>query len=264
MARTHITRDNTGTGHATAGLKSYGNMLDPQRVEDIHNKLDEHDLALDAVEPVQSPTASIELISAAGALDPTITKTRLTVSGTMALTLANGTTDGQEKTIECVSAASTPLATLTVATMDTAGGGANATFVFTAAFQKIRLQWNAALAAWHMVEKVRAGQQAVVVGTTVLTGLSLAAEYALSVTGTVSSTTTKAVPSGQVPGERIHIMTPTAASTPVGNINIAGTTIATGVAATNLAGINATSCTADFIWDGAAWQNVALATATYS
>ena len=109
------------------------------------------------------------------------------------------------------------------------------------------------------------GNTAVFVGTTVLTGFNMNQVYALSVTGTVTSTGTKAIPAGCVPGEQIHVLTPTAASTPSGTINIAGTTVATGAAATALSGINATSVQAQFAWDPTnSWQNLSVTTATYS
>ncbi len=92
------------------------------------------------------------------------------------------------------------------------------------------------------------------VGTTVLTGLNLAHNYALSVTGTVSSTTTKSLPNGNAVGEQCVISNPTAASTPVGNINFTGTSLL-GVAATDLQAIGATTDTAILQWSGAGgWQ----------
>jgi len=137
--------------------------------------------------------------------------------------------------------------------------------VFNTVGQRLVLKWNATNAAWHAVAKVRAGSLLVVVGTTVLTGQNMVAVYNLSVTGTVSSTGANAIPSGHVSGEQIHIGTSVAATIPVGNINIAGTTVATLVAATNLAAINATSCEASFMWDKTnSWQNLKLTTATYS
>jgi hypothetical protein len=236
-------------------------MLDPQRVEDIMNKLDEHDLAIDAVSPAQSPAAATETVTS-GNLSATAAYSRLSVTGAQAYTLPNGTADGQMKTIECTVAATIPVGTLTITT---AAGSEPTVHVFNSVGQRLVLQWNGS--GWHHLEKRRTGALSVVVGTTVLTGLDMNAEYQLSVTGTVSSTGNKAIPNGCVPGEEIHVSTPTAATIPNGNINIAGTTIATAVAATNLAGINATSCTAHFVWDQGgtnSWQNTALTTATYS
>lgn len=203
-------------------------------------------------------------------IDLTVYRSKLVVSGTMALTLPNGLFDGQEKLIICESAASTPACTLTVTTPETQAG-----FVTTAAVQfdtpgqAILYQWTISVAvpagAWRALRVWRAGTLSVVVGTTVLTTNVLTYNYALSVTGTVSSTTTKGIPNGQTPGERIHITTPTAASIPVGNIAITGTTVATGAAATSFAAINATTAEGSFVWDPTnSWQCEKLTTATFS
>lgn len=196
-------------------------------------------------------------------------RSRLVVSGTMAFTLPNGVSEGQRKLIICESAASTPVCTLTVTTPDTTTGyAASSTVVFDTPGQAIEYIWTTppgGTSAWRVKQVWRAGVKAVVVGTTVLTGCVLYNVYALSVTGTVSSTTTKGIPNGQCAGEQIHITTPTASTIPVGNISIAGTTIATGAAATSLAAINATTVQASFMWDPTAnWQNLSLTTATYS
>ena len=197
----------------------------------------------------------VDSVSAAGALDVTKYITELTVSGTKAYTLAAPTTAGQRKRIVCISAASTPLGTVTISSPETATGLAcSSTFTFTDVGQAIDLvASNATTPLWRCVRVQRAGVQAVVVGTTVLTGLNLAANYALSVTGTVSSTTTKGIPNGSSPGEWIIVSNPTAASTPIGNIT--GTYLSIlGVAATDLQAIGATTDTATLMWTGAAWQ----------
>ena len=211
-----------------------------------------------------------QVTATATTLSVLVYESRLVVSGTMTCTLPNGLFDGQRKLVRCESATSTPVMTMTVTTPETqAGYVAAAAVQFDTAGQAIEYQWHVSVAsatgAWRPIRVVRAGILSVVVGTTVLTTNVLTQIYALSVTGTVSSTTTKGIPNGQVPGEVIHVATPTAASIPVGNISITGTTIATGAAATSLAGINATTSQASFIWDTTNnWQNTALTTATYS
>lgn len=202
-------------------------------------------------------------------LNLTVMRTNLKISGTMTGTLPNGTFEGQRKIITVDSAATSPAFTLTITTADaTTGHVTAASVLFDTAGQEIEYVWttpSGGTAAWRAVRVVRAGVLAVVVGTTVLTTNVLSAVYALSVTGTVHSTTTKGIPNGQVAGEVIHITTPTAASIPLGDISITGTTVATGAAATSFAAINATSCEATFVWDPtASWQNVKLTTATFS
>lgn len=179
--------------------------------------------------------------------------TELTVSGTKAFTLAAPEFAGQRKTVRCVAATSTPLGTLTVASPDdVAGFVCSSTFTFTAVGQEVEFE-GTALLKWRAIRVKRAGQQAVVVGTTVLTGLNLAQNYQLSVTGTVVSATTKGIPNGSAPGEICILSNPTAASTPVGSIT--GTYLnILGAAATDLQAIGATTDTAVLQWNGSAWQ----------
>lgn len=163
----------------------------------------------------------IDAVSAAGALSLEKYVTELTVSGTKAYTLAAPTVAGQRKRIVCVSAASTPLGTVTISSPDTTAGFVCATtFTFTDVGQAIELYATSGL-LWRATRVQRAGGAAdnVVVGTTVLTGLNLWLRYCLSVTGTVSSTGANALPNGSAVGERIIITNSTAASTPVGSID---------------------------------------------
>jgi hypothetical protein len=165
--------------------------------------------------------AGVDSVSAAGALSLTSYITELTVSGTKAYTLAAPTQIGQKKRIVCVSAASTPLGTVTIASPDTtAGFVCSSTFTFTDVGQAIELTATSGL-LWRATRVQRAGgaADAVVVGTTVLTGLNLWLRYCLSVTGTVSSTGTKALPNGSCVGERCIVTNSTAASIPVGSID---------------------------------------------
>lgn len=175
--------------------------------------------ALDALR--QQVGCGVDAVSASGALDANKFVTELTVSGTKAYTLAAPTVAGQRKLIRCVSAASTPLGTLTVSSPDTTTGFVCAsTFLFDTVGQEVELQATSGL-LWRAVRIKREGGlvDAVVVGTTVLTGVNLWRRYCLSVTGTVSSTSTKALPDGSAVGERIIVTCSTAASIPVGSID---------------------------------------------
>jgi hypothetical protein len=69
------------------------------------------------------------------------------------------------------------------------------------------------------VQRAGGAADAVVVGTTVLTGLNLWVRYCLSVTGTVSSTGANALPNGSAVGERCIITCSTAALSPIGSID---------------------------------------------
>lgn len=163
----------------------------------------------------------VESISAAGALSLGIYVTELTVSATKAYTLAAPTFAGQRKRIVCVAATSTPLGTVTISSPDdTTGFVCSSTFTFTDVGQAIELVATSAL-KWRCVRVQRVGGavDAVVVGTTVLTGLNLWLRYCCSVTGTVSSTGTKGLPNGSAVGERCIVTCSTAASIPVGSID---------------------------------------------
>lgn len=162
----------------------------------------------------------IDSVSAAGALALDKFTTELTVSGTKAYTLAAPTVAGQRKRIVCISAASTPLGTVTISSPDdTAGFVCASAFTFTDVGQAIELVATSGL-KWRATRVQRTGgaADAVVIGTTVLTGLNLWLRYCCSVTATVTSTTTKGLPNGSAIGERCIVTCSTAASTPVGSI----------------------------------------------
>ncbi len=205
-----------------------------------------------------------ESITTSTALNLSIPTSFLTVADTLAFTLAAGTTVGQRKYVECVAVSGTPLGTLTLADAD---GTEPLTHVFTAVGQRLDLEWRST--GWKVIGKRRSGRQAVVVGTTVLTGYDMCTAYDLSVTGTVHSTSTKGIPNGQIAGERIHIDVLTAAITATGDIDITAKSTV-GVACTNWGstgtslGSAGTATTAVFTgyWDGSAWQAEVVTTAT--
>jgi len=214
--------------------------------------LNEHAAALDTIGAPSTGTP-VEIITS-GAATLTTLFTQLSTTGTKAYSLADGTVTGQEHIFEEITAASTPIGTLTVATMDTAGGGVNATFVFNAKGQRLHLQWTGS--AWHIVRLTPAGRTTVVVGTTTTTGMVMNRAWDLSVTGTVHGTLTHALPNGRFPGQQLHIDVTTAAILPVGDLAGAYKTAA-GAAATSYANITDTTTTLDLFWDGgAAWQAV--------
>lgn len=207
----------------------------------------------------------VEAVASAGALSLGAYLSELTVSGTMAFTLAAPTFAGQRKLIRCVAATSIPLATLTISSPDTTTGFVCATtFQFDTVGQEIELRATAGL-KWRCERVKRAGGAAngVVVGTTVLTGINLWATYYCSVTGTVSSTTTKGIPNGSAVGEVCQVSVSTAASIPSGTISIAGLTNA-GAAATTLGTMAATTNYATLQWDGSAWRVIGNTTLVLS
>jgi hypothetical protein len=200
-----------------------------------------------------------------GAVSLTTDNTYLSVTATVAFTLANGAFPGQRKRIECSVAASTPLGTLTIATPETTAGQiCSATFLFDTVGQAIELLWTGT--KWRATRVERAGSSGangVVVGTTVLTGKNMWAHYSLSVTGTVASTTTKGIPDGSAVGEMIQVGCATAASTPSGTIALTALTTL-GAAGTTLGTFNGTTCYATLRWNGTAWQLVGNTTVVLS
>lgn len=203
-----------------------------------------------------------DTIAAAGAISLTTFHTKLTVSGTMAFTLANGTVAGQRKRISCESAASTPAATLTIATPDaTVGYVCPSTFFFDTAGQAVELLWNGS--AWRCVKVERAGTSGVlVVGTTVIQAGNLWGFLNFSVTATVDSQGTKGIANGSAVGELLSIGTSVAATTPVGTIACTCRDMAGNVATTGAGkGVKLNSATtlengATLRWDGQIWQVV--------
>jgi hypothetical protein len=206
----------------------------------------------------------VESISAAGALTALgIFITELSVDGTKAYTLAAPTFAGQRKLIRCVAATNTPLGTVTISAPDTTTGFVcSSTFTFTAVGQAIELRATTGL-KWRCERVFRSGAQLATVNVTVLTGLNLAANYNLSVTGTVTSAGTKGIPDGSAVGEVIQVGCSTAASIPSGTIAITGR-LPTGAAATTLGTYNATTVWASLMWDGSAWEQLGGVTAVLS
>jgi hypothetical protein len=204
------------------------------------------------VEALNMGTAVDAKSSGALALDRLLSE--ITVSGTKAFTLAAPTAAGQRKIVRCVSASGSPVGTLTVSSPDdTAGFVCAASFCFTAAGQEIELEASSAL-KWRCVRKKRVGSKTLVIGTTVTTGIcDMEAQILTSTTGTVASTTTKALPNGSAIGERIDICEITAATTPHGDLG--GTFVDhAGAAKTALDDFTAAKDGGSFVWNGTAWQ----------
>ncbi len=206
-----------------------------------------------------------EAVSAAGALSISTPITELSVSGTKAYTLAAfpASYAGFEKTVTCVSAASTPLGTLTVSSPDnTAGFVCPATFCFTAVGQSITFRWTGS--KWRCIRKVRTGVTALVIGTTVTTGIADMTHIDVAVTGTVASTTTKALPNGAAVGEIVSITCSTAATTPHGDLGGTYQTKAGAATGTLLDDFTLVTDNALLQWTGVAWKPLTLAGTTLS
>lgn len=201
-----------------------------------------------------------------GAVSLTTATTNLSVTGTVAFTLPNGTTAGQRKRVVCTVAASTPAGTLTVTTPDdTSGFVCAATFFFDTVGQEVVFEWTGS--KWRAITVKRAGSSGangVVVGTTDIQVKNMWAHYSLSVTGTVASTTAaRSIPNGSAIGEMIQVGCATAASIPSGTIGITGLSTL-GAAATILGTFAATTNHATLLWNGTRWQLVGNTTVVLS
>lgn len=208
---------------------------------------------IDALTADLAAGENFDAVVAPGALSLTRVVTELSVDSTDAFTIAAPTRTGQRKIIRCVAAANTPAGTLTVSSPDdTTGFVCPATFFFDAVGQEIELEATPAL-KWRCVRKKRVGTKTLVIGTTVTTGIcDMSALVLCSVTATVASTTTKALPNGAAIGERVQITCSVADSTPHGDLG--GTFLDhLGAAKTALDDFTAIKDGGTFVWTGAAW-----------
>lgn len=99
-------------------------------------KIDEHDLALDAV----CDSVGNEDISAAGAVSLLCFLTTLTIANTVAYTLAAGTKVGQRKMIRVKAVSGSPAGTVTGTFVN--GATAATSLAFNAAEDTVMLVWN--------------------------------------------------------------------------------------------------------------------------
>lgn len=193
-----------------------------------------------------------EAISAAGALDPDNYLTELTVSGTKAYTLANGTYVGQRKAIECVSAASTPLGTVTIATMS--GSRTDVAYVFSTAGARLELEWTSG--GWRETLVRPAGRDVPAAASTLNPLIAL---HDIAIDGTDDWV----LPSGTCPGQRQSFKVSAAANTPVGTIS--GLFYDEDGSADGVdINLDAAADMATVVWDGARWDPIQLVSATIS
>lgn len=192
-----------------------------------------------------------EAVSAAGAVDPDVYLTELTVSGTKAYTLADGTYVGQRKAIECVSAASTPLGTVTIASMS--GSRDDVAYVFSTAGARLEIEWTSG--GWRETLVRAAGADTPAAASTLNV---LVANHIVSLTDTMDWV----LPDGTCPGQRQTVLVSANSGTPVGTISGSFYDNADGSADGTDVSFNAAGDMAVLEWDGAAWMPIALVSAT--
>lgn len=193
-----------------------------------------------------------EAISAAGALDPDVYLTELSVTGTKAYTLADGTYAGQRKAILCVAAASTPAGTVTIATMS--GSRTNVAYVFGAVGQRLELEWTSG--GWREREVRAAGRDVPAAASTIN---PLFAFHDIAISGTQDWI----LPSGTCVGQIQTFAVSSAAAIPAGTIS--GLFYDEDGSADGVdINFNAVADMATVQWDGARWIPLQLVSATIS
>lgn len=191
-----------------------------------------------------------EAVAAAAALHP-YGLTELTVSGTKAYTLANGTYVGQKKQIECVAASSTPLGTVTIATMT--GSRTNVAYVFSTVGARLELEWTAT--GWRETLLRAAGADAPAAASTLNV---LVLNHVIAITDTMDWV----LPNGTVPGQRQTITVSANSGSPVGTISGLFYDNADGSADGTDVSLNAAGDFTVLEWDGARWMPFSLVSAT--
>ncbi len=184
-----------------------------------------------------------------GALNPDIAESYLSVTSTVAFTLADGTRIGQRKRIEVTVAATSPAGTLTI---NDAYASQPTAWVFTEVGQMIEIEWTAT--GWRLLTLRAAGIDAPA-GATTLNMLV----YLHNVT--IADTLDWILPSGVVPGQMQSIKVAATSGSPAGTIS--GLFYTTAGAATGVdVVINAASDAALLVWNGARWVPEVLTSAT--
>lgn len=186
-----------------------------------------------------------ETLTTGGAASLLTVNTYLEVTGTDAISLADGLYVGQRKWFECTVAASTPVGTLTPATVF---GTEPATWVFKAVGQGVGLEWTAT--GWKAYRVQAAGQDTPAAASTIN---QLFMTHAIAITGTQDWV----LGSGTVPGQIQNFKVLSAASTPVGTISglfYDEDSSADGVDIQ----LDAAADMASVVWDGARWDPIQL------
>ena len=183
----------------------------------------------------------IDALTTAAAASLLTDTTTLAVTGTIAYTLAAPLYVGQKKRVRCISAASTPLGTLTIA--DTYASE-DTTHIFTSAGQEIALEGTAT--GWKLIDVIQAGTEVVAASRTIN-------QLCLMHTFAIADTVDFVLESGLLPGVRAILLATANSGTPVGTVSGVFRVVATGAATGIDITYNAAGDQAIVEWDGAAW-----------
>lgn len=194
--------------------------------------------------------ANVETVTS-GALTVGIPTSFVSVTGSVAFTLADGEYVGQRKRIECTAAASTPSGTLTI---NDAATGEPVAWIFNAVGQMIDLMWTPT--GWKLVDLRAAGTDTPAAASTLNL---LVLQHVIAIVGTQDWV----LPDGEVPGQMQIFKVATASSTPVGTISGLFYDEDGSADGTDL-NLDAAADMATVVWDGARWNPIQLVAATIS
>lgn len=196
----------------------------------------------------------LETVSAPGAISPSTYETHLEVDGTDAFTMGDGSYIGQRKRITCITAANTPLGTVTLNGAQAAFSTEPTAHVFTAVGQAIEWEWTAT--GWKIVDFRPAGVETVANAGTA-NPLCLVHQVA------IADTVDFILPSGYVPGQPSIWVATANSGTPVGTVS--GLFYDEDGSADGVdVNFNAASDMAALVWVGARWLATSLVSATIS
>lgn len=167
---------------------------------------------VDALTPLSYPPSldveSISAVSAPGEIPPTSSYVLLSVDGTDAFTLDDGA-EGHEITIECITAANTPVGTVTLDGAQAAYGTEPTAYVFNGVGQILTLRMTST--GWKFVSG-----SGIETRTSGALGLPFTTHF-VSVTGTVEFT----LAAGLRLGQRKRVECSVAATSPLGTLTLA-------------------------------------------
>lgn len=186
-----------------------------------------------------------------GAVNPGVSLSLLSVTGTVAYTLADGTIVGQEISIECSVAATSPAGTLTI---NDVYGSEPTTYVFNTVGQGIDLKWTAT--GWKLVGLRQMGIETV---ANAGTANPLCLIHGVAVADTVDFIQG----SGLIAGQRAIWVALSNSGTPVGTVSGLFYTVAGAATGVDI-NFNAAGDNAVISWNGARWYPEVLTSSTIS
>jgi hypothetical protein len=199
-----------------------------------------------------TPGGGLETVSAPGAISASTYETHLEVDGTDAFTLGDGSYVGQRKRITCITAANTPLGTVTLNGAQAAYGTEPTAWVFTAAHQFVEWEWTAT--GWKVVALGQAGTESL---TTTQTANPLCLVHLVN----LDAANDYIQPAGLIAGQRsIWVVTAGANGSTISGVFYTTAGAATGVDVN----VNAASDAAVLSWVNARWYADVLTSATIS